>query len=390
MAEAPLLIEGPDEIFNSYLVERGYGRILPVVRNVAAPTTLELRRRIAEQILAQLPEPRPRFFFVQNEKLNAVAVERKGIYFIGVWDTFFYVLRDTFNRMLSLPNLFPNIGDPSREIDRGIRQPPPNNLKDLEYRDRDTWHIRPNDPVRADYAELLTDIAFQYVVFHEAAHVYNGHLGFLASLGLSHGSILEVGDLGGSMTSHLPWRARQMLEIDADAFATRGTFKQAIAMYREGKVLSEPWPTGVFSSGRETIETWATAVYTMFHVMFGTFPAPYKIEELTHPPAHVRLQWAMSTINRGSRLWSQGELDEDVIAVLGSLTLSMEKAYAFISGEPLNAQGVVDAIEFAKSNPFDLYADEWARMYPDLRRFARVPLVEPDPRAIERISRVSP
>jgi hypothetical protein len=159
--------------------------------------------------------PNIHFDFVVNGRFNAFTFKADGEYFIGFSTGAKYLLGLLFCRMLSDPNLFEFIGDPSEET---TDLPP---LTDYATNGEHMFRAgilptRPKNHARWSYASALVHRAFIFLVGHEIAHITRGHVDYLLSKE-GEGFIPEVGwteaDADASME-------RQALEADADCRST--------------------------------------------------------------------------------------------------------------------------------------------------------------------------
>ena len=112
---------------------------------------------------------------------NAVAFRHDRGCFIGLNVGTYGVLNSVFQRLLSTPYYFPNIGDVSRE-DVSI---PRSNILGLSLSNgniQQNLGHHPKCPIRKGCVELFASIAFDFILMHELGHLSRGHLGLMGQL----------------------------------------------------------------------------------------------------------------------------------------------------------------------------------------------------------------
>jgi hypothetical protein len=149
-----------------------------------------------------------------------------------------------FDRMLADPRILPLIGDPSVE-DARLPLIPALGGDYIRSVESVPAFSPPRDPVRYNYARKLGELAFDFMVTHEFAHIANGHVdhhcatqgaGFIDELGVSVSS-------SGTANPAEAALIRQTEEMDADATAVR------ISLGSEwGKIVGDnPRPGGFWA-----------------------------------------------------------------------------------------------------------------------------------------------
>src|SRR5437867_3290892 len=78
----------------------------------------------------------------------------------------------------------------------------------------------PEDETRSTYAMLLTEIAFQFLIFHEIGHIVGGHFEILSNQKPCAGILSE---LNHAVPMADGCQLLHVLECDADAFACHAT-----------------------------------------------------------------------------------------------------------------------------------------------------------------------
>lgn len=127
--------------------------------------------------------PKVHFGFVDNSRLNAFAFheEKSGCGFIAVHTGTICLIYDLFYRLLSRPDVLPNLGNSRAER---LRRPYcsegiVNDFSKLSVLGNHLGgrlaEVFPIDEVRKTHAESLSLIAFEFAIIHELAHLAAGH-----------------------------------------------------------------------------------------------------------------------------------------------------------------------------------------------------------------------
>ena len=141
---------------------------------------------------------------------NASAAKKTDRYLIRVANVFPYLLIGLFKRILADPEVMPWLPAPDNDGPttpiQFVREPSNLNEEAVEQLQL--------PPGRLFAAELLAEIAFQFVVMHEVGHVLAGHL----EVPVSEGGVRDISELLlVSRSGNLP--LRRAWEIDADLIA---------------------------------------------------------------------------------------------------------------------------------------------------------------------------
>ncbi len=167
------------------------------------------------------------FYFIENTKANACAFEMGGRGYIGVFTGAVLLTRDLFYRMLSHPEILPRVGDSGAErVGPYHSQGLSNDYQDLldgrppEFKLED---VAPRDPNRRAYADVLARIALDFLVYHEFAHIRNGHCRYRNAITGTPFIAEHVSNAFGQSSSIDPLTS-QVIEMEADSFAAHVTF----------------------------------------------------------------------------------------------------------------------------------------------------------------------
>lgn len=146
---------------------------------------------------------------------NAFAFRCEGRYFIGVNRGLIASLAVVFDRMLGDPEVIPFIGAAEDESTTLPLIPTISELvRDfIGALEAVPEFARPRCKARGALAHVLSDLAFDFIIAHEFAHIANGHLDLASTRDLSITSeLLSDSDVENMLVN-------QTLEMDADATA---------------------------------------------------------------------------------------------------------------------------------------------------------------------------
>ncbi|MCW3097843.1 MAG: hypothetical protein JWL77_3461 [Chthonomonadaceae bacterium] len=242
---------------------------------------------------------------VDSASLNAFASYRDGQDFIGINKGVAELVRSLFYKLLTLEDVFPEIGDPT-----GLEIGEPTGL--WSSLPRDTTQVGvplspPQDEERKYLAERLTQFAYDFLIAHELAHVRHGHTR-LSEIS----STFEIDELEQSSSATVSEEegiTKQTAEMDADAFATAqglaNLFNCSEKNDRLGLLLRDK---------DKAIEYWFFAIYGLLR-LFAPDPVDLsRLANATHPPARVRQMWiiqtALTLCHEGALAYDFGKLTD--------------------------------------------------------------------------------
>ena len=230
------------------------------------------------------------FAYINNPRLNAqvklFVLEDKAYIGLNVGSAF--TIFNYFFQALSHPNLLTNIGNPKSEenekkkiqgvifninSDGTINQTYMNGQPMIEY--------FPNDPIRMNYARLLSLHSIIFLIEHEIAHLVNGHLGLR-----SHRR--HIGN-------RLDRFSEQVLEWDADSWATTQGVGRVI---KHTSQLPDEMPEPIrwiYSSFENDLSAWLFSIISYF-LLNSSVPFDIdKLEVYDHPPAPLSASYVLAT-----------------------------------------------------------------------------------------------
>ena len=243
-----------------------------------------------EQLIREggLLKPPPEILAGVNDDktFNASAFPHDSKYVIAVNYGALILIHDLVHRLFCTPEVFPWVGEPSKE-DPKRRFHPTSNDAQIYMRKfiSEPLLAVPHDPVRRIAADFLTVVAVHYLLWHEFRHIIGGHIDWNTKVSGSR-SIAEV-TLGGLSSSEYG-TARQALEMDADSFAMQMVLQSLLNHAVSSDADKPPIVQGMINEPRHALEIALMCAL----VMLGTFWQPAGPTNqwplLNHPPAGVR------------------------------------------------------------------------------------------------------
>jgi hypothetical protein len=200
--------------------------------------------------------------FIDNSSFNAYTFKDNDSYYIGINHGAISNLYIFFNYLLSFPNVLSFVGNNGNEIE------PIFDISNVNM-------IKPKDKERKIYAEGLFHFAVLFLIWHEYAHIIDGHLELKEEYGMSFISEMVSIKKSGGLIS-------QTLEYDADCYAASVGIKDILINYQTTKILPEKIKP-YFNSLEDALFLWTFSTYTLFR-FFGNIE--YNFNELdvySHP-----------------------------------------------------------------------------------------------------------
>ncbi len=203
-----------------------------------------------------------------------------------------------FHALLGNPQAFPSVGNPA--ADEPSQQPLDAELFALSGRARDlepgvNWRPRmsvSNDPVRFHYATYLSMVAWDFLLFHEIAHIVRCHVAYLAEAGFGDVATprLSMDEFEKNIQQDAP-KLRRSLEADADTVAARvqvgGHHHNDPAVI--GQSALGPYAPPTRWTWDDVCESWFRAVGLLFQLMAIRDRRDVRDEARMHPHPDVRL-----------------------------------------------------------------------------------------------------
>lgn len=231
-----------------------------------------------------------RFLFpalVGNLSLDSVVFRNEGEHYIGLYAGGFLVMHDTFSTMLSHPKILDDIGDPSMEHFDGSL-PPAFDL-DVGHHPKLSTAIKrrfyrkcPRDPVRKAAALTMARLAFDFLFYHEIAHIIAGHLEFTDSSS-PKAQLRERRTLHMADDDPSPMMGADILEYDADRIAA-GYVWWLVSL---GLDLSDTSEGGIRQQF-DMFRALTFALGVLFRLFAQDTPGIHEHKAISHPHPDVR------------------------------------------------------------------------------------------------------
>jgi len=234
---------------------------------------------------------------VDDASLNAFATNHAGCDRICVFRGALEHIYGTILGLLSTPIFFPTIGNVDNEVRLenlpGGRFPPVLLLRNVSDADRNTPLFFPNDQTRMTLAQVLAELALEFLIYHEIGHIVGGHLD-IPRYGVRTATIAEFQHA----VKPDDCTFQHLLECDADAFACHvtssvHTHDQIAALLRD--MLCAEWQSKDFA-----LLTYLMAIGVLFRALYPSAPCALSADKSSHPHPAVRACLvASSTMARG-------------------------------------------------------------------------------------------
>ena len=257
--------------------------------------------------------------YVENLDINAVAFEREGQDFVGLYAGAVVHIYRHFGALLCNCTFVPSIGSPDAEA---------HDPRSLNYADGEQSMV-PNDPQRRSYARLLSRLACDFLLNHEFGHLINGHLKLMKALS-GTACFAELDAVGTGTFGSL---SRQALEMDADCFAVQQGVLALLECVNNPSALPESsrcW----YSSVDEALRTWTLAIYGLLRLFDGSPTDLDHLEAGPHPPPPIRAMMASATAMEVLKSRGHSDHERRCSAAFSYAMVEVERATAEQRGAP--------------------------------------------------------
>jgi hypothetical protein len=268
-----------------------------------------LHESLSDYMRPQWKQRSLEILIVDDPSLNACVTYDDGRDQVSIFRGAFEHIYGTILGLLSTPAFFPAIGNAEAEMPfpnlprEGFARVPV--LRDASNRDPDTPVRFPNDQTRMTVAQILADLALEFLVYHEIGHIVGGHLEILQG----NQRLASISEFEQAIDNPADYAFRHVLECDADAFAchvTSGvhTNDKMAALVRD-LVNASKWHSKDFA-----LLTYLMAIGILFRVLHPHATANISESKSSHPHPAVRACLvASSTVARavfaGAITWSR-------------------------------------------------------------------------------------
>jgi hypothetical protein len=236
------------------------------------------------------------FGLIDDITINAVAYSDVRNEIIGMNLGVAISIPLIFNWLLSHPNLFTDIGDPAREI-----TPSPFNIGllttsrrwDSIEKNGDIRLFNPRDPVRRAHALCMSIIAWDFLLYHELAHINRCHLAYLSRF-LGRARPMTSWHEFRKGKTEKECKLQRVLEIDADSVSARVIGGAPGITGLEGMKLLAFGVTGgseVSWDWQRVYHIWLRCIGLLFHIM-TIIDSKANVDDplRTHPHPDVRME----------------------------------------------------------------------------------------------------
>jgi hypothetical protein len=217
--------------------------------------------------------------------------------------------------------------------------------------------VMPTDPIREAYAHFLTQIAFEFMFAHEYQHIEGGHLDWSLSRGRNLMSEYGMDELSAEEAL-----GEQVLEIDADAAATRWSLKITMDKSND-RWRIPPELTDLLSVPENRLGAWLFATGAFFRLMDEIGCSSNDFARMSHPPALMRSYFCLpaATYILGGLPLTHGVLD-----LLPLATDEVDLALRSIAHAPPKAPGIRNALSRG-SREYATHINRLIRHWPQVR-----------------------
>lgn len=283
------------------------------------------------------------------DTVGACAFHYKNVNFIAVnWGTIAY-LTYFFHLAFSFQDVFKDFGESEKEANLTT------NLLKLTDNAYDLFAavspmVAPKSSQRRILAQNLSEIAYQYIINHEIAHVRHGHVG-----------LLEESRLGNEKLSQ---EDRYAMEFDADSMASMCALNYAIE-------LKDFFKTSIqgFSKSHSVLEDsfffHFFAVYMFFRIYVDK-ESVYQHYSKHHPPSFFRM-FACLTISAERNPFDDREIHAKNVA---RIICEGESAAALLTNKKIDLSGIQMATQESGLEMVKDLNQYWANVRPKLLKRA--------------------
>jgi len=241
------------------------------------PNIMDLRIK-CQQTISQYSSLDIYFDFIDNEAVNAIATKFEGSYFIGIYVGTIKVFGYLARKIASHPKTLFDFGNPSMET---------NFSKVYNAIIKNANHIIEDDPPAwpaTDERQKLCILIYQQsilnILFHEIAHIVNGHIDYVQLLNIGY---LEEVQNGKSNLSQMRSLDIQTLEIDADGSSALRTLQELWAIFDS----DEDNFKCILHDYRSLFKLWSFVRFMCWRVMENSYVGQ-DLLGITHPPTAIR------------------------------------------------------------------------------------------------------
>ncbi len=302
------------QLFREYILRNKLGDIFdpdkaPVEQQAFWNGHKMLAQRYAQAACdAYVGIPLIHFEFINNTEFNARAFKEQGQYFIGVNHSVLPVLSSLFDQFLSHPQILAEVG-----------------ACELESEDNARSRGVPIDQSRALYAAHLKKMAYDFIVWHELAHITRGHVDFGSERFQANGI--------NESPSHESWqkdhKTIHLREYEADRHAIGTGLNSHLDLVQDAGNKKAP-ADHVYSSRAAVFFAWSFAANSLWRLFEDAIlPGSNLIAEHDYPPMQLR---QMVTSTEGVQFFGEDyrKIEPQVATFAVAVTMHAEHAFSLI------------------------------------------------------------
>lgn len=224
---------------------------------------------------------------IENALPNACATDHAGCDCVCIFRGALEQIYGAVLGLLSTPAFFPAIGDVTSEVRPqrlpGGRFPSVPLLRTAPDTDRRKPLFFPNDRTRMTVAQILADLALEFLVCHEIGHILGGHL----EIPRNSQRLSTIAELQYAINVPDDSIHQHVLECDADAFASQVTWwvhsREDTAAPIRDLVNAPDWQSKDFA-----LLTYLMATGVLFRVFYPSASLTIEASKSSHPHPAVR------------------------------------------------------------------------------------------------------
>ncbi len=353
-----MVADGRIDQLNARLAQRGFS---PVLTLGMAPAQNQARFAwLIERGIAALSshaESKPistnvGFCLLESSRINACAIKVDGEFFVGVNAAFDLSLKKIFVALLADGGIAKKFGIIFNE--KYLKD----SNEELSFIDRCQFvDLSQIDPDIDEIAVIMTTICFDFICYHEYAHIMSGHLNYLTN----DANVFCMSEAHDELENDDEAYSRRVLEHDADAFGAVQSFGNSLKTNiwdktELTKVLFEDWSKRFQAS--------FIAIFTLF-IVLDKLGSSNNVSKSTHPPLAWRSMFALGSLME-SACRSSGKTYADYTRDITQPAFDSVANFFLKGGE--HDLYFKSLREWYAGGHFDAISDRWSKLVPDLNR----------------------
>ena len=236
--------------------------------------------------------PNVYFDFINSPIVNGSATKFNGKFFIGINSGVHLIFFDLFTKLFSSKHNLPQLGISSVEADENFELSRILN-NGISFDTLRGPFVLPRDSKRRLYAMQYFYFALDFMLLHEIAHIYLGHVGFINNK--LHQEVWSEISYENNLTNNDDSALSQSFEIEADIFATVNFFLATEGLITNPNTLPIVQKE-IFKSTQIFLEHWIFAIYCQFRIFDFKSIDIQSARKFSHPPTTVRIYSIIFTL----------------------------------------------------------------------------------------------